>query len=91
MFIDIVQRLHRWISLALTPLFIAILLSGALLALEPIFGIGAMQPAMPVNTAALTETLARLEGVGIARALAFEPDGKTLRTAVRTRNASRTG
>ena|SRR5664279_531467 len=36
MFIEILRRLHRWISLILAPLFLVIVVSGALLTLEPI-------------------------------------------------------
>ena len=41
MLIGILVRLHRWISLILAPLFLSTLVSGALLTLEPILGIGA--------------------------------------------------
>jgi len=54
MFIEILRRLHRWISLILAPLFLVIVVSGALLTLEPILGAGGSRPRAPVDTAALT-------------------------------------
>jgi sulfite reductase (NADPH) flavoprotein alpha-component len=75
MIIQNLLRLHRWISLILAPLFLVILVSGALLALEPILGVGAAQPAATVDAATLARTLARFDSAGTARALMVEPDG----------------
>jgi sulfite reductase (NADPH) flavoprotein alpha-component len=61
MFIETLRRLHRWISLILAPLFVVILVSGALLAFEPIFGIGASKPRAPVDSAVLAGMLDRLD------------------------------
>src|SRR5689334_18159641 len=77
MIIQNLLRLHRWISLILAPLFLVILVSGALLALEPILGVGATQPAAPVDAAAVARTLARFDSAGTARAVMVEPDGTT--------------
>src|SRR3954468_8818405 len=77
MIIQTLLRLHRWISLILAPLFLVILVSGALLALEPILGIGAAGPAAPVDAAALARTLERFDNAGTARALMIESGGTT--------------
>jgi sulfite reductase (NADPH) flavoprotein alpha-component len=76
MIIKNLLRLHRWVSLILAPLFLVILVSGALLAFEPILGIGAAQPAAAVDAAALARILERLDA-GTARAVMVEPDGAT--------------
>ncbi|MFL5283927.1 MAG: PepSY domain-containing protein, partial [Rhodopila sp.] len=75
MIIQNLLRLHRWISLVLAPLFLVILASGALLALEPILGVGAAQPAASVDAAGLARALERFDSAGAARAVMVEPDG----------------
>jgi sulfite reductase (NADPH) flavoprotein alpha-component len=75
MLIEILRRLHRWISLILAPLFLVTLVSGALLTLEPILGVGASRPRAPVDMAALAGTLARLDIAATARGLDLDPGG----------------
>nr|WP_294526307.1 flavodoxin domain-containing protein [uncultured Rhodopila sp.] len=78
MLIEILRRLHRWISLILAPLFAVTLVSGALLTLEPILGAGASRPRAPVDTAALAGTLAGLDIAATARGLDVDPGGTTV-------------
>jgi sulfite reductase (NADPH) flavoprotein alpha-component len=78
MLVDSLRRLHRWISLILAPLFLVILVSGALLTLEPILGVGGSRLRVPVDTAALAGLLARLDLATTARGLDLDPGGTTV-------------
>jgi sulfite reductase (NADPH) flavoprotein alpha-component len=75
MLIDSLRRLHRWISLILAPLFLITLISGALLTLEPILGVGGSRARVPVDEAALAGALARLDIAASARGLDIDPGG----------------
>lgn len=75
---EFLLRLHRWAALILAPLFAVILLSGGLLALEPILGQGDSRPRAAVDVAALTTTLERSSLAQRAEAVEVEPDGATV-------------
>ncbi|MDR3535262.1 MAG: flavodoxin domain-containing protein [Acetobacteraceae bacterium] len=70
-------RVHRYLGLVLAPFFLVTILSGGILALEPILGVGEMQPQAGVDIAALTAALPRLDPAGTARMLVMLPDGAT--------------
>ena len=78
MMTEFLVRLHRWAGLVLAPLFAVILLSGGLLALEPILGQGDSRPRASVDVAALTTTLERSSLAQRAEAVEVEPDGATV-------------
>jgi sulfite reductase (NADPH) flavoprotein alpha-component len=73
---------HRWAALVLAPLFLLILLSGAVLAFKPIvddLGAGAEPAAAaPVDAAALAALLDRVDPQGVARLVAVGEDGRTV-------------
>lgn len=73
---------HRWVALILAPLFVLIILSGAVLAVKPILeavpaadsGAGPV----PVDTTALVGLLDRVDPDGAARMAVIGDDGRTL-------------
>ncbi|MDD3447560.1 MAG: sulfite reductase flavoprotein subunit alpha [Gammaproteobacteria bacterium] len=70
---------HRWIALALAPLFLLILLTGAVLAFKPILdaaGNGAETAATAADPAAVAALLERVDPAGRARSVAILPDGR---------------
>jgi sulfite reductase (NADPH) flavoprotein alpha-component len=75
---EFLLRLHRWAGLVLAPLFAVILLSGGVLALEPILGQGDSRPRAAVDVAALTRLLERNAIAQRAAAVEVEPDGATV-------------
>ncbi len=69
---------HRWIALALAPLFLLILLSGAVLAFKPILdaaGDGAEAAATVAEPAAVAALLERVDPEGRARSVEILADG----------------
>jgi sulfite reductase (NADPH) flavoprotein alpha-component len=72
---EFLLRLHRWIALVLVPLLAVILLSGGLLALEPMLGRGEAGPRAVVDVAALTTLLQRSPVAQQAGEVEVEPDG----------------
>ena len=75
---ETLPRLHRWAALALAPLFAVILLSGGLLALEPVLGQGDAAPRAAVDIAALTALLERTPIAPRADVIEVAPDGETI-------------
>ncbi|ABM60981.1 PepSY domain-containing protein [Halorhodospira halophila] len=69
--------LHRWITLALAPLFLVIILSGGLLALEPVVRDLAASPGAeePIPLAELQRFLAEVDPQQRTRALTLEQGG----------------
>lgn len=74
--------LHRWIGLVLAPLFLLILLSGAVLSFRPIL---AAAPPSAVSAAidapALTALIGRLEAGGQITSITLSADGRTVDVA----------
>ena len=73
----LLRRLHRWVALALTPVFAIVILSGGVLALKPLFAPAAVQ----TNSAegpAIAAALARIDPQGLATSVAVSPDGGSL-------------
>ncbi len=70
---------HRWLALGLAPLFLLILLSGAVLALKPILH-DPDAAALPVRVAPATvaAALAELDPAGQASAVRVTPDGRAI-------------
>jgi sulfite reductase (NADPH) flavoprotein alpha-component len=73
---------HRWAALVLAPLFLLILLSGAVLAFKPIvddLGAGTEPAAAAaVDAASLVALLDRVDPQGAARSVAVGGDGRTV-------------
>lgn len=68
---------HRWLTLALAPVFLLILLSGAILAFKPILQDRSAAPAV-VEARTLMEALDAVDPQGVAAMLTVLPDGKTI-------------
>jgi sulfite reductase (NADPH) flavoprotein alpha-component len=75
MITEMMLRVHRWAGLILAPLFAVILLSGGLLALEPILGKGDSLPRVAVDVAPLTTILERSPIAEQAKTIEVDPDG----------------
>ncbi len=69
---------HRWVGLILAPLFLIILLSGAVLALKPILAGPEAAPAGPVDAQAVARVLAEADPEGRARQVDVGSDGRSL-------------
>ncbi|CAH2602440.1 Nitric oxide synthase [Rhodovastum atsumiense] len=80
MIVSLLLRLHRWIALALTLPFAVIVISGGLLALEPILGQGEAAPRSPADAAALLAAAERPEAA-TARRIALAADGRSVSVA----------
>jgi sulfite reductase (NADPH) flavoprotein alpha-component len=68
---------HRWLALALTPVFLLILLSGAILAVKPM--VASEQAAAPTDripTDTLVAALEAIDPAGRAAAVGFAGDGR---------------
>jgi sulfite reductase (NADPH) flavoprotein alpha-component len=87
--VDVVRRVHRWAALVLSPLFAIILISGALLAFEPMLGAGDTGPRAPVDTTALATLLQTKPQVASARAIAVAADGASVTLLARRAPAQR--
>lgn len=72
-------QVHRWLALALAPLFILILLTGAVLAFKPIVADLAPPPAdmIAVPASTIVELLDRVDPQGRAQLVTVSPDGRT--------------
>lgn len=70
-------RIHRWIGVALAPVFLLVILSGAVLAFRPNVGDLAAQ-AGGANPPALTSLVSRLEASGPVRAIVVGDGGKSV-------------
>ncbi|WP_295453348.1 PepSY-associated TM helix domain-containing protein [uncultured Thiodictyon sp.] len=70
---------HRWLALGLAPVFLLILLSGAILAFKPILGAGsaAQQSARPSVTA-VAAALDAIDPAGRAAAVSLSADGRSI-------------
>lgn len=71
--------LHRWIALVLLPVFLVIILTGAVLSFRPI--VNSAQPALgggSVDVAALTALMGRLQGTGQFGAVSVTDGGRTV-------------
>lgn len=77
-FRSVLRQLHRWIALALTPVFVLVILSGAVLALKPVL---TAAPAASVSVSAETvaEALIKIDPRGRATGVIVSPDASTLR------------
>lgn len=62
---------HRWAALALSPIFLAILISGAVLAFKPILG-EAPPPQASLPTASVVATLRQLDPAGKASSVSVD-------------------
>jgi len=67
-----ILKLHRWLALLLAPVFLLILLSGAVLAFKPVTQ---STPAKPVNVLALITALDKVDPQGKAASLTLARDG----------------
>lgn len=81
-FRPLLRRLHRWIALALTPVFVLVVLSGAVLALKPVLT-AAPVPSTAVGAAVLAEALARIDPRGQASQVVVSPDDGAVMLASR--------
>ncbi|KAA3651016.1 MAG: nitric oxide synthase [Proteobacteria bacterium] len=79
---SVLRRLHRWIALTLTPVFVLLILSGAVLALKPVFS-AAPAPSAALSAGVLAEALARIDPRGQASRLVVSPDEGTVTLASR--------
>ncbi len=70
-------RIHRWLALSLSPVFVLILLSGIALAFRPIVG-DPEPPAPTVDPARVVALLQRVDGAGKAIGAFVAPDGRTM-------------
>ncbi|TVO66794.1 nitric oxide synthase [Denitromonas ohlonensis] len=77
-FRSVLRQLHRWIALVLTPVFVLVILSGAVLALKPVL---TAAPAASVSVSAETvaEALVKIDPRGRATGVIVSPDASTLR------------
>ncbi|MEY6430831.1 PepSY-associated TM helix domain-containing protein [Thioalkalicoccus limnaeus] len=70
---------HRWVALGLTPVFLLILLSGAILAVKPILGTDhSAAPSARVSTDAVAAALAAIDPAGRATAVSLSADGRSI-------------
>lgn len=73
----LLRRLHRWVALALTPVFALIIISGGILALKPLFS-DAPARSNAADSVAVATTLAAIDPEGRATSLAVSPADGTL-------------
>lgn len=78
----ILRRLHRWVALALTPVFVLVILSGAVLALKPALT-AAPAPSTSVSAGELAGALARIDPRGQVSRVTVSPDAGTVTLASR--------
>ena len=76
-FRSLLRRLHRWIALALTPVFVLVILSGAVLAFKPVLT-ASPESTVSVSAATVAEALARIDPRGRANQVTVSPDASTL-------------
>nr|HQV16690.1 PepSY domain-containing protein [Denitromonas sp.] len=76
-FRSLLRRLHRWIALALTPVFVLVILSGAVLAFKPVLTASPVS-SVSVSAATVAEALARIDPRGRANQVTVSPDASTL-------------
>ncbi len=70
---------HRWLALILAPVFLLILLSGAILAFKPILGTDDGAPPTPrVSVGALAAALDAIDPAGRAAAVSLSADGRSI-------------
>lgn len=70
---------HRWLALGLAPVFLLILLSGAILAFKPILGTdSASDPSIRVSASALATALYAIDPAGRADAVSLSADGRSI-------------
>jgi len=69
---------HRWVALTLAPVFLLILLSGAILAFKPILGTAAVAPSERVSAVAVAAALDTIDPAGRATAVSVSSDGRSL-------------
>jgi sulfite reductase (NADPH) flavoprotein alpha-component len=70
---------HRWLALTLAPVFLLILLSGAILAFKPILGSdSAAGPSARVSAGALSAALDAIDPAGRASAVSLSADGRSI-------------
>lgn len=69
---------HRWVALGLAPVFLLILLSGAVLAFKPILGDSTAEPSARVSAGAAAAALAAIDPAGRAAAVSFSADGRSI-------------
>lgn len=73
------HKAHRWIGVTLTPVFLLIILSGAVLALKPVVEDLAPAPIVqPVDAKALAGLSATLESQGSVRSLTVADNGRAV-------------
>lgn len=81
MFPDTLKRLlviaHRWLALALAPIFLLILLSGAILAFKPI--VGGAGPSAPANVDTVVAALEVIDPTHQATSVSLSADGRSIR------------
>ena len=70
-------RLHRWTALALLPVYVALVATGAVLALQPIREGAPARFNGTVQVDSLRSMLARLETHGVVHAVLVDPDART--------------
>lgn len=71
-------RLHRWTALSLLPVYVAILVSGMILAIRPMtHPRGREAPTVPVDTARLNALLRRIDTGGTLDGIGIDSDGHT--------------
>ncbi|WP_029556530.1 sulfite reductase flavoprotein subunit alpha [Xanthobacter sp. 91] len=71
--------LHRWIALILTPVFLIIIVTGAVLSFRPIVNSGqGPQPGTTVDVAALTQIIGTIERAGKPGATSVVEGGRAL-------------
>lgn len=72
-------RYHRWTALTLLPVYVTLLLSGAVLALHPMLHPRQKEPAAsPLDTARFGALLRQVDASGKVDGVGVDPDGHTL-------------
>lgn len=72
-------RYHRWTALTLLPVYVTLLLSGAVLALHPMLHPRQKEPvASPLDTARFGALLRQVDASGKVDGVGVDPDGHTL-------------
>ena len=69
---------HRWLALTLAPVFVLILLSGAILAFKPILGDSTANPSVRVSASAVAAALDAIDPAGRADAVSLSADGRSI-------------
>ena len=70
---------HRWVALGLAPVFLLVLLSGAILAFKPILGTDStVDPSARVSAGAVAAALAAIDPAGRATAVSLSADGRSI-------------